>query len=328
MQAVVGRNLDSLDSYRIETVARPEPGPGEVRIRVVSAGIGYVDSLLCTGRYQIKPPTPYIPGCELAGVIDAIGEQVSGLEVGQRVAASPFGGAFAEYAVARANSVVPLPRHMDFELGAAFWIDHTTAFYALRDRANLSAGESVLVLGAAGGLGQAGIQIARLLGASVIAAASTPAKREAALAAGASLAVDYTQPDWGDTLKRMTDGRGVDVVFDPVGGATFETAFRRLAWGGRHLVLGFTGGSIPALPANLALLKGASLVGVDVRQFASVYSPEGATALRRELAGHIDEGRLRPRIGVRYPFERFHEALESSADRNRIGKAVLTVAQE
>ncbi|MNP11665.1 Phthiocerol synthesis polyketide synthase type I PpsC [compost metagenome] len=261
-------------------------------------------------------------------MIDALGAQVTGVEVGQRVAATSLGGAFAEFAVVPTQRLVPLPQRLDFDLAAAFWTDYTTAFHALRDRANLKAGETVLVLGAAGGLGQAGIQIARLLGASVIAAASTRDKREAALAAGASQTLDYTQPDWGDTLKRMTDGRGVDVVFDPVGGATFETAFRRLAWGGRHLVLGFAGGSIPALPINLALLKGASLVGVDVRQFASIYEPDAAAAGRKELAAHVEQGRLVPQIGVRYPFERFREALESSSDRNRIGKAVLTVAQE
>ncbi|WP_371318052.1 NADPH:quinone oxidoreductase family protein [Pseudomonas sp. PDM31] len=327
MQAVLGHRLESLDDYALESLPLPEPGPGHVRLRVHSTGLGFADGLLCTGRYQLKPALPFVPGCEFAGVVDALGPGVNGVEPGQRYAATAMGGGCAEFVVVPVSSLVPLPDGLDFARAAAFWVDYTTAFHALRDRARLQSGERVLVLGAAGGLGLAAVQIARLLGAQVIGAASTSDKREAARAAGAQQCLDSSAADWSEQLKILTGSVGVDVIFDPVGGEGFEAAFRRLAWGGRHLVLGFAGGGIPALPTNLALLKGAALLGVDIRQFA-LREPEKAADAREQLARWVDDGTLQPAAGVVYALNDFQSALASTFNRQRIGKTILTVLQE
>ncbi|MEE1916289.1 NADPH:quinone oxidoreductase family protein [Pseudomonas asiatica] len=327
MRAVMGRSLESLDGFALESVPLLEPGPGHVRLKVYSVGLGFADGLLCTGRYQLKPALPYVPGCEFAGVIDALGPDVSGCELGQRCAALALGGGCAEYAVVPVPSLVPLPTQLDFSRAAAFWVDYTTAFHALHDRASLQPAERVLVLGAAGGLGLAAVQIARLLGAQVIGAASTADKREAARTAGAHHCVDSSAADWTEQLKGLTHGLGVDVIFDPVGGDGFERLFRRLAWGGRHLVLGFAGGGIPSLATNLALLKGAALMGVDIRQFA-LRESEKAAASREQLVRWVDAGALQPVAGITYGLNDFRSALASTFNRQRIGKTIVTLRQE
>ena len=325
MRAVYSDRLGPTETYQLGERPLPWPGPDEVRIRVRAAALGYADGLLAQGRYQVKPPVPFVPACEFAGEIDAVGSAVTTLQCGQRVCAQTLGGGLAEHAVAPISQVVPTPEPLSDIEAAAFWADYLTAFHALSDRGRLQPFETVLVLGAADGVGLAAVQIARLLGGHVIAAASTEAKRAAATAAGAHEVIDYTAADWTDRLKQLTDARGVDVIFDPVGGATFEAAFRRLAWGGRHLVLGFTGGPIPALPANLPLLKGASLVGVDVRQFAMVHDIAKAKAARGALAEHVRAGVLRPQVGAVYTINQFAQALAACQDRNRIGKTVVTL---
>ncbi|CAN7577291.1 NADPH:quinone oxidoreductase family protein [Pseudomonas umsongensis] len=327
MKAVLGRRLESLDDFTLESLPLPEPGPGQVRLRVHSTGLGFADGLLCTGRYQLKPALPFVPGCEFAGVVDALGPGVEGVELGLRCAASAMGGGCAQFAVVPVSSLLPLPTALDFPRAAAFWVDYTTAFHALQDRARLQPGERVLVLGAAGGLGLAAVQIARLLGAVVIAAASTADKREAARAVGAHECLDSSAADWPERLKILTQECGIDVIFDPVGGEGFEMAFRRLAWGGRHLVLGFAGGSIPALPTNLALLKGAALLGVDIRQFI-LREPDKAAAARAQLVQWVGDGSLQPATGVAYVLEDFRSALASTFERRRIGKTIVTVLQE
>ena len=327
MQAVVGTQLGALETYRLVEIAMPVPAPHQLRIRITAAALGYADGLLAQGRYQIKPPLPFIPGCEFAGVVDAVGAAATEWQPGQRVASIALGGALAEYIVVNACDVVATPAALDDVEAAAFWVDFATAFHALRDRARLQPGESVLILGAAGSLGRAAVQLARSLGGHVIAAASSAAKREAAQAVGAAAVLDYTRPDWTEQLKQLTRGKGVDVVFDPVGGSTFEPAFRRLAWGGRHLVLGFTGGPIPSLPANLALLKGASLVGVDVRQFANIHEPEKARQERVELSALAQAQGLRPVVGRRYGLPQYLEALNACFDRTRIGKTVVCTTE-
>lgn len=327
MRAVLGRRLENLEDYVLDSLAVPQPGPGQVRLKVHSTGLGFADGLLCTGRYQLKPTLPYVPGCEFAGVIDALGPGVDGFEHGQRCAATAMGGGCAEFAVVPVSSLVLLPDGLDFARAAAFWVDYTTALHALQDRARLQPGERLLVLGAAGGLGLAAVQIARLLGAEVIAAASTAAKREAARAAGAQLCLDISAPDWSEQIKALTGDCGVNVIFDPVGGDGFERAFRRLAWGGRHLVLGFAGGGIPTLPTNLALLKGAALLGVDIRQFA-LREPQRSAAARGQLARWVGDGTLQPPVCVAYALNDFRSALASTFDRQRIGKTILTVLQE
>lgn len=325
MQAVSSHELGPLENYRLTSVPVPEPGPDQVRIRVAAAGLGYADGLLCEGRYQVKPAVPFIPGCEFAGTVEALGANVTDLAVGDRVAGQAMGGGLAELALADRINVTPLPDVMSFTEAAVFWVDYATAFYALHNRGALQPGETVLVLGAAGGLGLAAIQIAKALGARVIGAASTAEKRDVVLGAGADAVIDYTTADWRTQLKSLVGVKGLDIVFDPVGGTTFEPAFRSLAWGGRHLVIGFTGGSIPALPINLALLKGASLVGVDIRQFSMLYEPETAAAEKLTLARMVAEGALQPRVGRCFSLQDFAQALRSCSARERVGKTIVQI---
>lgn len=325
MQAVRGESLGPPDHYELIELPVPEPGPGEIQVAVHIAGLGYVDALVSRGEYQVKPPTPYCPGMEIAGTVSALGADVKGLAVGDRVAASSFGGGLAEYAVVPAAAASRIPEQLDPKAAAGFIVNYTTAWHALIDRGALSAGETVLVLGAAGGTGIAAVQVARMAGARVIAGASTAGKRDYALNHGAHEAVDYTQSDWRNTLKAMTDGRGVDVVFDPVGGDLLEPAFRSLAWRGRHLVIGFAGGPIPALPVNLALLKGASLVGVDLRQFSSVHEAPAAAGIRARLLDAVRRGDLSPPTGESFPLSRFREALALAAARDGTGKTVVEI---
>jgi NADPH2:quinone reductase len=309
---------------RIEDIATPAPGPGQVRIAIRAAGVNFVDILTAGGGYQIKPPLPFIPGTEFAGVIDAVGEGVSIRAVGQRVCASGFGDGFAEYAVRPAEATLVIPDGMDFADGATFRVSTATAAHALVQRGRLQAGESVLVLGAAGAVGLAAIQLAKALGARVIASASSDAKRALALASGADEAIDNAAEDWRDRVKAFAGAKGVDVVVDPVGGAATERAFRRLGWNGRHLVIGFAAGEIPRLPTNLALLKGAQLVGVDIRQFG-LYEPEASAANLALILDLHAQGKLRPVISERRPLADFREAMERTAAGAVAGRIVLEI---
>ena len=326
MQAVIGQELGTSACFERVEVDTPQPGTGEVLLQVLVAGMGYVDALVAQGRYQVKPPVPYCPSLEFAGRVVALGADVEGLAEGDIVAAAAFGGGLAEYAVVPAKAVQVLPPELDLEAAAGFIVNYTTAWHGLLDRGHLRAGERVLVLGAAGGTGIAAIQVAKLAGAHVIAGASTPKKREYAQRHGADQVIDYDQPEWRKTLKEMTNGRGVDVVFDPVGGELLEPAFRSLAWRGRHLVIGFVGGEIPALPVNLALLKGASLVGVDYRQFSSVYEPEGAELIREQLFAAVANGELKPAVGAAFEFADFRSAMDLAASRDGVGKTVVMIS--
>jgi NADPH2:quinone reductase len=325
MKAVIGESLGPPECYQLTEIDRPEPGRGQVQIAVETAGMGYVDALVSRGLYQVKPPVPYCPGLELAGTVSAVGDAVDSLKVGDRVAASTFGGALAEYAVVHEAGVQVIPECLDPRAAAGFLINYTTAWHGLLDRGSLQTGETVLVLGAAGGVGIAAVQVARLAGARVIAAASTPEKRAYAAAHGAHESIDYTQPDWRTTLKTRTDGRGVDVIFDPVAGDLLEPAFRSLAWRGRHLVVGFTGGDIPALPVNLALLKGSALIGVDYRQFGSVFEPAAAGHIREQLFEAVNRGDLTPPVGASFPLADFREAMTLASARDGVGKTIVLV---
>lgn len=326
MKAVFGEELGPPENYHVREVPAPQPGSGEVQIAVETAGMGYVDALVAQGRYQVRPPTPYCPGMEMAGTVTAIGEQVRNLEVGDRVAASAFGGGLAEYAVVPAASACPIPRQLDARAAAGFIVNYSTAWHGLVDRAQIRPGETVLVLGAAGGTGVAAVQVARLAGAHVIAGASTVEKREYAQTQGAHDALDYSQPEWRKALKEMTRGRGVDVVFDPVGGELLEPAFRSMAWRGRYLVVGFAGGAIPSLPVNLALLKGAALMGVDLRQFSAVYEPTAAATVRDWLIQAVERGDLKPAVGACFPFSQYRDAMAMAAAREGFGKTVVNVS--
>lgn len=325
MKAVVGEELGPSENYHLVEVPEPQPGPDEVLVAVQAAGMGYVDALVSQGKYQVKPPVPYCPGMEIAGTVAALGSEVSTLRIGDAIAASIFGGGLAEFAVAPAAAAYPIPEQLDPRAAAGFLVNYSTAWHALVDRAQVRAGETVLVLGAAGGTGIAAVQVARLAGARVIAGASSAQKRSFALTHGAHETLDYSEPGWRAVLKEMTSGRGVDVVFDPVGGDLMEPAFRSLAWRGRHLVIGFAGGPIPALPVNLALLKGASLVGVDLRQFSTVHESARAADVRAQLFDAVRRGDLRPVVGACYPLARFRDAMTMAAGRDGLGKTIVEI---
>jgi NADPH2:quinone reductase len=321
MRIIQADALDSLDDYRIVEVATPSPAPGQVRIKVRACGVGYVDALTALGGYQVKPRLPNTPGSEVAGVVDVVGEGVSERFVGERVAA---GGGFCEFLLAPSAQVTPIPDRLSFEQAAISRVDYATAQHGLKDRGRLAVAERLLVFGAAGGVGSAAVQVGRALGAYVIAAASTPEKRTFALQNGADAAIDTQEDGWRDRLKALTDGKGIDVIYDPVCGPLFQAAFRSLAWNGRHLVVGFVGGPIPALPANLSLMKGAALVGVDIRQ-AGIFEPQSLRANSDQLRQWFADGSIVPQIGRVFPFEQFREALAFARTGTGLGKAVLSL---
>ncbi len=310
------------DLERIEQPV-PEPRPHEVQVKVAAAGVGFVDGLMIQGLYQVKPPLPYYPGSEFAGEISALGAEVTHLRVGQRVMGLAQSGAYADYLCATAQSVVPVPEELDDATAAGFFINYATALYGLRNCGHLAPGESVLVLGAAGGVGSAAIAVAKAMGAYVVAAASTEDKRQAALGFRADAAVDYTAPDWRDALKALLADRGLNMVYDPVGGNVAEPAFRSLSPGGRFLVVGFAQGEIPKLPLNLALLKRAAIVGVDWGGEARA-NPTINAELMQTLSGWIENGKLRCASVTRRPMTDFRMALEDQLAGKVVGKLVLT----
>jgi NADPH:quinone reductase-like Zn-dependent oxidoreductase len=275
------------------------------------------------GRYQIKPPLPYVPGGEIAGVVDAIGSEVHQLALGSRVVTWQLGGGLSDYLVAAADTVDLIPAKLDFVSAAAMLVDYQTAHYALLERGRIRPGETVLIMGAAGGVGSAAVQLAAKAGAHVIAAASTAEKRERARALGADATINSASDDIRAEIRANAPGGVVDVVVDPVGGSTFAALFRSLAKEGRHLVIGFAGGgSIPALPANLPLLKSAALVGVDIRHFLAS-RPKEARLARKALFERVASGALaKPQVKT-YPFEQAGAALAATSRRDKVGKVVV-----
>jgi NADPH2:quinone reductase len=322
MKAVLARELGPPETMRLEDVPARAPGPGEVRVAIHFAGVSFVDVLTAGGGYQIKPPTPMIPGSEFSGVVVEAGAGVTDYALGDRLHATAFGGAFAEEIVIPAQSATRLPVNVDMAEAAVIRSSFLTAVYTLRERAKVTPGETVLILGAGGAVGIACIQVAKAYGARPIASASTAEKRDLALANGAAAAVDSNADDWRDQIKALTDGRGVDVVVDPLGGAQTERAFRSLGWNGRHMVVGFAAGEIPRLPVNLALIKGASLVGVDLRQFGQK-EPEVFRGAAAEVARLTAERIARPPIGRMLPLESFAEAMNLAAAGTLAGRVVL-----
>lgn len=322
MQAWVCERTDGVDSLQWQSLPTPQPGPGEALIEVRAASLNFPDLLTVQGKYQFKPPLPFVPGSEFAGVVQAVGDGVSNVRVGDRVAALGSSGGFGTHACAPANRLMPLPEAMPFEHGAAFAFTYGTSHHALVDRAALKAGETVLVLGAAGGVGSAAVQIAKACGARVIGAVGSAAKADFVRGLGADEVLDYGRDSLRDALKALTQGQGVDVVYDPVGGALTEAAFRSLAWRGRHLVVGFADGAIPALPINLALLKGASLVGVFWGDFAR-REPKAYLHGLAQLLQWYGQGLVRPAIEPVLPLARLHEAYARMSGRQVLGKVVL-----
>lgn len=326
MKLVRADIINSVDDYKLIDAPVPTPRAGEVLVKVHACGMGYVDALVALGGYQVKPQTPYTPGLEIGGVVEAVGEGVSHIRAGDRVVANAFGGGLAEYAIAAVNMVWRIPASMSFAQAAGFRTNYLTALHGLKDRAALQPGERLLVLGAAGGVGLAAVQIGRLMGAHAIAAASSEEKRKFAIEHGAHQALDVTPEDWRTRLKAACYGKGPDVVFDPVCGPLFEAAFRSLAWNGRHLVVGFAGGPIPKLPANLTLMKGAALVGVDVRQFV-LFEAERANAHVEQLLAWSAKGELIPAVGRRFSLSEFADAMKFAMSGKGWGKTIIEIAE-
>ncbi|MCD6040481.1 MAG: qor [Burkholderiales bacterium] len=324
MKAVLCKQFGPPDSLVVEDVASPRAGPGEAVISVKAASLNFPDVLIIQNKYQFKPPLPFSPGSELAGVVKEVGVGVTHVRPGDEVMAFTTYGAFAEEVKTEASRLVPLPEGMDFATGAAFLLTYGTTDHALRDRGALAAGETLLVLGAAGGVGLAAIEIGKALGARVIACASSDDKLAVCREHGADETINYASEDLRERLKVLTQGRGADVIYDPVGGPYSEPAFRSIAWRGRHLVVGFAAGEIPKLPLNLALLKGAAVIGVFWGDFTRREPARFAGSLRQLGKWHA-EGRLRPHISETFPLDQAAQALNLMASRKAKGKLVLTV---
>lgn len=305
-----------------EDLPTPEPAAGEVRVAIKAASLNFPDLLVVQNKYQMKPPLPFVPGSEFAGLVDAVGDGVTQLKVGDPVAAFAGVGGFATHACVEAHKVLPLPSGFALDDASAFVLTYGTTHHALLDRGALKAGETVLVLGAAGGVGTAAIQIAKAVGARVIAAASSDAKCGLCRELGADETINYASGNLRDAIKALTGGKGPDVVYDPVGGDLAEPVFRSIAWRGRYLVVGFAQGGIPSLPLNLALLKGASIVGVFWGEFARREPKANAQALM-QLAQWYAQGKVKPVIDQRLPMTALLQAYERMGTRQVRGKLVL-----
>ena len=323
MKAVLCHAFGSPDDLSVEEVASPTVSAGAVEIRVRACGVNFPDVLLIQGLYQMQPPFPFSPGLEVAGDVIEVGEGVTAPRIGDRVIATMMYGGFAEEVVAPAEMTLPMPADMSYRHGGGFPLVYGTAQVGLAHRAQLQAGETLLVLGAAGGVGLAAVELGKLLGARVIAAASTPQKLELARAYGADDTIDYTRENLRDRVKDLTGGSGADVIFDPVGGDLFDQAVRRIAWEGRYLVVGFASGRIPSLPANIALLKNASLVGL----FWGAYLQHNPAVIRdsfSQLLAWYAAGQLKPHIHRTFPLAEAPAALRELTERRAMGKVLLT----
>lgn len=322
MKALVCDAFGPLENLAVRELPRPEPGPKQVLIEVRSASVNFPDALQVQGLYQVKPERPFTPGSEVAGVVAAVGSEVKGLKPGDDVMALVMLGGFAEYCLADASHVLPLPAGMDHDMGAALVLTYCTSLHGLQDVGRLQPGETLVVLGAAGGVGVSAIEIGKALGARVIAAASSADKLAMCRELGADELIDYSSENLKDRINELTGKRGADVVYDPVGGPYTEPAVRALAWRGRLLVIGFAAGDIPRLPLNLALLKERQILGVYWGDWTRV-DPAGQAANLRQLQTWFAEGRIRPRVTERYPLERAVDALRHIAARGVKGKIVV-----
>ena len=322
MKAVVCKAWGLPETLVVEDLPDATPGPGQVAIDVKAAGVNFPDVLIIQGKYQFKPELPFTPGSELSGVVSAVGDGVTAVKPGDRVIAFTASGAFAQQVVVPQQAIMPMPPGMDFDTAAAVTLTYGTSHHAVVDRAALQPGETMLVLGAAGGVGLAAIEIGKALGARVIAAASSEEKLAVCREHGADVTIDYSREDLREAIKAATDGKGPDVIYDPVGGEYAEPAFRSIGWRGRYLVIGFANGEIPKLPFNLMLLKGASVVGVFWGEFAK-REPAASAKAMRQLMGWMAEGKVRPHVSARYPLEQTAQALNDMAARKVTGKVVI-----
>ncbi len=322
MHAWLCENPTGVEALTWQELPTPQPKAGEVLIEIRAASLNFPDLLIVQNKYQIKPPLPFVPGSEYAGVVQAVGEGVKHLQPGQNVACLSGTGGFGTHTLAPAALCMPLPEWFSHVDAAAFIMIYATSWHALMDRAQLKAGETVLVLGAAGGVGTAAIQIAKAAGARVIAAASTDEKCALCASIGADATINYGNKNLRDEIKLLTDGKGPDVIYDPVGGDFSEPAFRSIAWRGRYLVVGFASGPIPSLPLNLALLKGASIVGVFWGDFAK-REPKANAAMMAELTRWYGAGKIKPVIDRTLPMAELKAAYAHMGSRGVMGKLVM-----
>ena len=324
MRAVLCKSYGPPEGLVVEDVASPTPGPGEVVVSVKAAGVNFPDVLIVENKYQLKPPLPFSPGSELAGVVKLIGDDVTNVKPGDRVLAITGYGAFAEEAKVDAQRLIGIPHAVDFVTAASFGQTYATSDHALRDRGALKPGETLLVLGAAGGVGIAAIEIGKAIGARVIACASSDEKLAACRAHGADATINYATEDLRERIKTLTDGKGPDVVYDPVGGPYTEPALRSIAWRGRLLVVGFAAGEVPKIPLNLTLLKGCAIVGIYWGDF-SRREPARFAESMRQLWQWLADGKLKPHVSATFPLERAADALVQIAGRKVVGKIVVTI---
>lgn len=325
MRAILCKELGPADKLVIEDVPSPQVSGDGVKIKVKAAGLNFPDTLIIEGKYQIKPELPFSPGGEMAGEVIEVGPDVKHLKPGQRVMGLTGYGAFAEEMVVASNRVIPVPDDMGDETAAAFSMVYGTSYHALKQRANIQPGETLLVLGASGGVGLAAVELGKAMGAKVIAAASTDAKLQVAKEAGADDLINYTDEDLKDALKSRYP-KGIDVIYDPVGDKYTEPALRNMAWNGRFLIVGFAAGEIPKIPANLALLKGCSIVGVFWGSFTQ-HEPKEHIQNVKELMEMFSAGKINPRISEVFPFEQYEDALAALTSRRATGKVVLKVSE-
>lgn len=325
MRALVCKEYGPPESMVIEELDDPVPGKGQILVDVAAAGINFPDVLSIAGKYQVKTPTPFVPGNEAAGVVSQLGEGVTEFAIGDKVIINTMGGAFAEKCVADVRTTAPLPDDLNFEQGAGFSVTYGTSAHALKQSANLQPGETVLVLGAAGGVGITAVEIAKAMGARVIAAASSDEKLEFAASAGADETINYSNTPLKETVKEMTGGNGVDVVYDPVGGELADQAFRALAWHGRYLVIGFACGDIPKFAANIALLKEASIIGVWWGTWATK-NPKLQIQNMMEMAALVADGTLTPRVTESYSLDDYADAFKAITERRARGKVILRMS--
>src|SRR5579863_1695920 len=324
MKAVLCKEYGLPETLVLEEVEALKPGRGQVVIDVKACGVNFPDTLIIQGKYQFKPPFPFSPGSEVSGVVKEVGAGVERVKVGDRVIAFVGWGGLAEEVIADAARLIPIPEGMSYATASAFVLAYGTSHYALKDRAQLKSGETLLVLGAAGGVGLAAIEIGKVMGARVIAAASSAEKLEVCRQHGADETINYTTEDLKERVKEITGGQGVDVVYDPVGGNFTEQALRGMAWGGRYLVVGFAAGDIPRIPLNLTLLKGCSIVGVFWGSFTERDSKRNQEHLR-ELLSWFASGKINPFISATYSLEEAADALIAMMNREIKGKVVLLV---
>ena len=324
MKAVLCKAFGPPESLVIEEVPDPVAGPGEILIDVHASAVNFPDVLMIEGKYQNRPPFPFSPGGEIAGTVAAIGDGVTGFQIGDRVFGGTGVGGFAEKVAVPAPAMRHMPEKMGFAQASGISTTYGTSYYALKQRANLQPGETLLVLGAAGGVGLAAVELGRAMGAKVIAAASSAEKLAAAAAAGAEELIDYSDGELKDKVKALTGGRGVDVIYDPVGGDLFDQCMRSIAWYGRVLVIGFAAGDIPRVPINLILLKSCQVIGVFFGAWSGRFQAEAAENFR-EILGFYEAGKIDPLIGAEYPLEEYARALRDLSERRAIGKVVVNI---